>query len=185
MKSIYRDKEVHNMQETATADNELGEMLAEVPYSERALLLPYCLTSNFCQGKRQEHGITACQACYSPLERELREEDGRKRPGTLCKIPVMTEVAHDIGYEDIKIFTGGSGILPYFEEHGLPKAVLAIACAQEIEQGLEMTAHMGIPTQVAYLAREGCAETELFHDPANYLKEWIQILTRHPPQLGQ
>lgn len=147
----------------------LSHILSNVPYSERIILLPQCLRSNQCKAPRKKFGILECQECFQ------KRDDHEK-----CPIPIMVSIAREIGYLDVYIFSGGSGIVPLLEEKGLPKAVLGIACKSEIREGKEKMDNLGIPTQTKCLLEDGCAETILFEE--NLEKEWIKVLTEFPPK---
>lgn len=153
-----------------TQNSRLGRKLAEVPYSERLVLLPQCLRSNQCKAPRGKFGLLECQGC-----RQKRED------GLECPIPTMVEIAYEIGYGGVYVFTGGSGIVSFLKEIGLPGAVLGVACEPEIIEGRKKMDELGIPNQVEYLVEAGCAETILFRDPNNFKIEWLQILTKFSP----
>ena len=154
-----------------TSSNELSVLLSNIPYSERIVLLPQCLRSNQCKAPRKKFGILECQKCCQ------KRDDGLE-----CPIPLMVSTAYEIGYGGVYIFTGGSGIVPFFKNRGLPKAVLGVACEIEIRQGKEKMAQIGIPSQIEYLLKDGCAETIFFKDLSDFEKEWIAILTKFPPK---
>jgi hypothetical protein len=147
--------------------------LEDVPYSERIVLLPQCLRSNNCTAKRKEYGIIHCEDC------KQERDDGLE-----CQISEMTSIALDIGYRNVLLFAGASGIINYLSKNGIPNGVLAVACPLELKEGLEKTKHLGIPTQIEGLIEEGCAETTLFNNQDNFKNEWIRILTKYPPKNG-
>ena len=153
-------------------DNEgLAEKLENIPYSKRIVLLPQCLRSNQCKAPRKKFGILECQECYQ------KRDDGLE-----CPLPTMVSIAYKIGYNGVYIFTGGSGIAPFLKKKGLPKAVLGVACESEIIEGREKMNQIGIHSQIEYLLRDGCSETNLFKNPENFEEEWRQILTKFPPK---
>ena len=153
-----------------TQNSRLGRKLAEVPYSGRLVLLPQCLRSNQCKAPRGKFGLLECQRC-----RQKRED------GLECPIPDMIEIAYEIGYGGVYVFTGGSGIVPFLKERGLPGAVLGVACELEIREGKEKMDELGIPSQIEYLLETGCAETILFSNPDDIKMKWKQVLTKFPP----
>lgn len=126
-----------------------------------------------CRAPRAKYGILKCQEC-----RQLRDD------GTVCPIPDMVSVAMEVGYRDIHIFTGGSGIVPFFKEHGIPEAVLAVACEIEIREGVEQMDRIGVPCQVIHLLQDGCAETRFVKEDEDPSDCWKKILTRYPPAEG-
>lgn len=144
--------------------------LRDIPYLERIVLIPQCLRSNQCKAPKKEFGILDCQEC-----RQKRED------GLECPIPTMISTALNIGYGAVYIFTGGSGIVPFFKKRGLPKAVLGIACELEIRDGKEKIKQLGIAVQIESLLRDGCAETAIFRNPDNFKKEWVDMLIKFPP----
>jgi len=153
-----------------TQNSRLGRKLAEVPYSERLVLLPQCLRSNQCKAPRGKFGLLECQGC-----RQKRED------GLECPIPTMREMAYEIGYGGVYVFTGGSGIVSFLEERGLPKAVLGVACEPEIIEGRKKMDELEIPSQIEYLVKAGCAETAFLKNSDNLKTEWFQILTKFSP----
>lgn len=151
-------------------NKDLAERLKNIPYSERIVLLPQCLRSNQCKAPKKEFGIVECQKCYQ------KRDDGLN-----CPIPTMISLAYDIGYTNVYIFTGGTGIFNFFTQNNPPKAVLGIACEPEIKEGLEKMNQMGVISQVEYLLEDGCAETTLFKNK-DFEEDWKLILTRFPPK---
>jgi len=153
-----------------TQDSGLRRKLAEVPYSERLVLLPQCLRSNQCKAPRKKFGLLECQGC-----RQKRDD------GLECPIPTMIEIAYEIGYGGVYVFAGGSGIVSFLEERGLPRAVLGVACEPEIREGKEKMDELGILSQVEHLVKAGCAETILFSNSDDIKMKWKQVLTKFPP----
>lgn len=151
-------------------EQELQKTLSAIPYSRRTVLLPQCLRSNTCKAPRAKYGILECQEC-----RQLRND------GTVCPIPDMVSIAKEVGYRDIFIFTGGSGIVPFFKEHGIPEAVIAVACEIEIREGVKQMDSIGVPCQIIYLLQDGCAETWFVKEGEDPAECWRKILTRYPP----
>ena len=151
-------------------NNELKDILSAIPYSERVVLLPQCLRSNQCKASRKKYGVLVCEEC-----RQCRDD------GIECPVPDMISSALEIGYKDVHIFTGGSGIVPFFKEHGLPEAVIAVACEMEIREGIEKMKEIGVPSQVVCLLEDGCAETHFVEDDSDLIARWKKFLTMYPP----
>lgn len=142
-----------------------------IPYAERVILLPQCLRSNRCRASRKKYGILVCEEC-----RQKRDD------GNECPIPDMVSVAEEIGYKEAYIFTGGSGIVPFFKERGIPEGVVAVACEMEIREGIEKMRELGVPCQVICLLHDGCAETHFLDSDSNLKEEWRELLTQYPPE---
>ncbi len=151
-------------------ETDAQKILSKIPYSDRVVLLPQCLRSNLCRAPRGKYGVIKCEACGQ-----------RREDGLTCPIPPMKCVAEEIGYRGVYILTGGRGVVSLMKEVGLPKAVFAIACHPEIEEGVAKMDELGIPYQVEYLIEDGCAETKFLEDQEDLEKEWRRILTKFPP----
>ena len=147
--------------------------LEDIPYSDRIVLLPQCLRSNNCYARKEKYGLIDCTGCQ-----EERDD------GSTCQITEMSSIAFEVGYRDVLIFAGGSGIIKYLSENGMPRGILAVACALELREGLEKTKHLGIPTQIENLVTEGCSETILFKNQEDFKNEWRRMLTKYPPKDG-
>ena len=150
----------------------LRKELENVPYSERIILLPDCLSRNGCSAKKGKYGIINCFNC------EIKRVDGYQ-----CPIPEMTSIALEIGYKGVYTFSGPSGIEAFIKENSL-EGVLAIACEHEVENGLKMMEGSGIPAQIKLLKIEGCVETEVFNNHNEFSEEWRNILTKYPSKNG-
>jgi hypothetical protein len=154
-----------------TDKSELAELLKNIPYAERVVLIPQCLRSNNCKAPRKKYGLLDCQNC-----RQIRDDNIE------CPIAMMIHAALETGYKNVYIFTGGSGIVPFFKENGLPAAVLGIACEMEIREGIEKMTEVGVPSQVVCLMEDGCAETHLFDKQEDFEQQWLNVLTEFPPE---
>lgn len=148
-------------------DDHTAKDLTGIPYAKRMILLPRCLSSNLCTAPRKMFGEVECQRCGA-----IRED------GSPCPIKRMIEIAEEIGYGDIRLFAGGSGIIRFMKVNGFPKGLLAVACEPEIREGKEKVDEKNIPLQVAYLTKDGCAETD-FTD-GDVESEWRRVLTEQP-----
>lgn len=121
--------------------------LACVPFSQRALLLPYCLRpSQECAGKMSKDGLE-CTGCTLAS----------------CAIYKLREAATNAGYGWICVAPGGRLAVRFLAERQ-PAGVVAIACHKELQEGLEaverMTWSKGRPIVVAVpLIQDGCVDT--------------------------
>lgn len=164
----------------------LADQLSRIDYSERVVLLPQCLRSSRCTAPRADYGRVECQSCYVHRDSEMQN----------CYIPTLIAMARQIGYKEVHVFTGGRAILPFFMSQGMfPKAVLAVACEDEVKEGLEKLARLkeesgiSLPAQVVPLLSSRderfCSESLLFRDPENLEYEWRRMLTQYPPKNGK
>jgi geranylgeranyl diphosphate synthase type II len=126
--------------------NEPLKLLAAVAQSDRILLLPHCLRhSNTCKAKYNEDGLQ-CLHC---------SED--------CAVNILTGVAKENGYKGICVAPGGRLAVKYVQGKR-PKAVVAIACDKELEEGVEGVKGLekdGLdPIMVIIpLVKDGCVDT--------------------------
>lgn len=159
---------------TASAE----ERLTLIHPSQRILLLPHCLRrSDTCQGKYGKWGLE-CREC-----------------NTDCPINHLRKAAINLGYKGVCISPGGRLAINYVKENR-PKAIVAVACQQELEEGihdvreLTRTDESGPPIFVIPLVRDGCVGTEVDMEQA---LEMIALgcspeLVKAgdlPPQIGQ
>jgi hypothetical protein len=123
--------------------------VANVPFAQRVLLLPYCLRpSQDCPGKMTKQGLD-CTGCT------LVE----------CAIYQLRTAAIEAGYGGICVAPGGRLAVRFLAERQ-PAGVVAIACHKELEEGLEavdqMTWANGRPAVATVpLLRDGCVDTEV------------------------
>jgi len=127
------------------------ERLAGIPLGERVLLLPHCLRpSQTCPGRPSRDGF----ACPADCTAE-------------CPIRTLREEAHRLGYKGVCIAPGGALALRFVQDTA-PRAVVAVACAKELQEGEEAVA--GLPTRplvaIVPLSRDGCVDTEVNLDQA-------------------
>jgi hypothetical protein len=124
------------------------EQLSQIVPSERILLLPHCLRkSNSCKAKYDNHGLQ-CAECNPE-----------------CSINKLRKAALKYGYKGVCVAPGGRLAVKYVKEKN-PKAVVAIACDKELEegiQGVENLAQENIkPVMVIIpLLKDGCLDTEV------------------------
>lgn len=115
----------------------------EVPVEERFLFLPHCLRDlDECEAEQTEYGLDC--------------------PGTSCgkcEIGRLKDVAEEKGYE-VYVVPGGS-LLRKIVEEKRPKAVIGVACFEEVEAGFAAMEDNDIPTQGVLLSKGGCVNTEV------------------------
>ena len=112
--------------------------------SKRVLFLPYCLRrASTCKGESTESGFN-CVYCNKD-----------------CPIFRLKTFAEVLGYRVI-VAPGGSIIKKFLEEHS-PEGIVAVACYDEIVQGLDMLRRITpqTSTQVVKLSKTGCSNTEV------------------------
>ena len=136
--------------------------VASVPFEERVLLLPHCLRpSDVCKGKMTKQGLD-CTGCTL----------------TDCAIYQLRQVAQEAGYGGVCVAPGGKLAVRYLAKNQ-PHGVVAIACAMELEEGLDAIDSMEWPEEkpavaVLPLLEDGCVDTVVDVDAARKL-----ILTRN------
>lgn len=123
--------------------------LALTSASDRILLLPHCLRrSETCQGKYTKRGME-CIACNPE-----------------CPVNSLSEAAQKMGYKGVCVAPGGSLALNYANEVK-PKAIVAVACRKELEEGvagvrsLKNPGVLSLPIVVIPLTKDGCVDTEV------------------------
>jgi len=123
------------------------EQLSTVPPDERVLLLPHCLRpSSTCPGRPSKEGFQCPEDC--------QEE---------CAIRRLKAEAQRLGYKGICIAPGGALALKFIRQHA-PRAVVAIACHKELQEGVEGIDDLDDPApQVVTLPllEDGCVDTEV------------------------
>jgi hypothetical protein len=111
-----------------------------VPFNERILFLPHCLrNSSKCKAHYTDEGLQ-CKACGA------------------CQLSELIALGKKFGYRRIFITPGGSMVAKLAKKY-LPKAVVGIACNDEINMGLNKMRSFGIPAQAVLLLRDGCKDT--------------------------
>ena len=143
--------------------NEPLKQLIAIAPADRVLLLPHCLRhSNTCKAKYNEEGLQ-CAHC---------SED--------CAVNILTAVAKDSGYKGICVAPGGRLAVKYVQGKR-PKAVVAIACDKELEEGVEGVKGLekeGLdPVMIIIpLIKDGCVDTVVDVQKAKRVIE-----TKHVP----
>lgn len=125
-----------------------------VPSNKRVLLLPHCLRpSQGCPGKMTKQGLD-CTGCTH----------------TECAVYHLRAAALDAGYAGVCVAPGGRMAVRFLAERQ-PAGVVAVACQQELEEGIEAIESMdwenGYPAvAVIPLLKDGCVDTEVDVDLA-------------------
>lgn len=131
--SNYVDIEVRNIIDR--------EAVKETPKENRILFLPHCLRdSKNCEGEYGDKGLM-CNKCGS------------------CVIPEIEKKAKQLGYEEVYVVPGGSLVYKILEEEK-PKAVIGVACYDELDQAIKKASEESIPSQGILLTKTGCVNTE-------------------------
>ena len=124
------------------------EQLSQIVPSDRILLLPHCLRrSNTCQAKYDLHGLQ-CAECNPD-----------------CSINILRREALKYGYKGVCVAPGGHMAINFVKEYQ-PKAIVAVACSKELEEGMEEVAklvHEGVAPVIVIipLMKDGCLDTEV------------------------
>lgn len=126
--------------------------LASIEVSGRILLLPHCLRrADTCQGKYSKWGLE-CVECNPE-----------------CPVNLLRSTAIKHGYKGVCVAPGGRLAVKYVKETR-PKAVVAVACEKELEEGVhgvQEAAEGEAPLMVVIpLTRDGCVDTEVDIDEA-------------------
>jgi len=130
-------------------DQTFTDGVANVPFAQRVLLLPYCLRpSQDCPGKMTKQGLD-CAGC-TIVE---------------CAIYQLRTSAAEAGYGGTCVAPGGRLAMRFLTEHQ-PAGAVAIACHKELEEGQEAIDQMewanGRPAVAAVpLLQDGCVDTEV------------------------
>ncbi len=125
--------------------NKLNEAkFKRVPFKDRMLFLPHCLKKpKGCKARPGEEGI------------ECRKTAACKN----CPVEIMRNEAKKLGYGHVFIVPGGSMLAKLAEKYK-PKAVLGLACKDEVNLGFSKMAEYGVPAQGVMLLKDGCKDTE-------------------------
>jgi uncharacterized protein len=124
------------------------EQLSKIVPSERILLLPHCLRkSNTCKAKYDSHGLQ-CAECNPD-----------------CSINKLRSAALKYGYKGVCVAPGGHMAINFVKEYK-PKAIVAVACSKELEEGIEEVGKLVQdnlePLMVIVpLLKDGCLDTEV------------------------
>jgi hypothetical protein len=121
----------------------------DIPPAERILLLPHCLRhAESCRGKYNRQGLD-CQACDPE-----------------CAVNRLRQAALKLGYKGVCVAPGGRLALKFIEETR-PRAVVAVACDKELQEGVQGVSELApegqnpVPIVVIPLSKDGCVDTEV------------------------
>ncbi|MCK5559519.1 MAG: DUF116 domain-containing protein [Thermoplasmata archaeon] len=116
---------------------------SKIPNNERLLFLPHCLrVANKCKGKYGDEGMI-CQHCTKD-----------------CRVNIITTEAQKLGYKCF-VVPGGAMVFNIANKYK-PKAVLAVACFNELKEGAARTSgDYDVPFQLVPLLKDGCVNTEV------------------------
>jgi hypothetical protein len=119
-----------------------------IPANERVLLLPHCLRhSNTCKAKYSNTGLE-CAECNPE-----------------CAINCLRSAAVNLGYKGVCVAPGGRLAVNYINDKR-PKAIIAVACDKELEEGIgningiEKDDYVPVIVIIPLL-RDGCVDTEV------------------------
>jgi hypothetical protein len=124
------------------------EQLSRIIPSERILLLPHCLRrSNTCLAKYDLYGLQ-CMKCNPD-----------------CSINKLRIRALEYGYKGVCVAPGGHLAIKFIRVYK-PKAIVAIACHKELEEGINEVEKLIkdniTPVMVIVpLLKDGCIDTEV------------------------
>lgn len=115
----------------------------KIPQNQRLLFLPHCLrVADRCKGTYDEEGLH-CRHCTKD-----------------CKVHQITRQAENWGYKCF-IVPGGAMVFNIAKKYQ-PRAVVAIACLNELREGSSRTEdEYNVPFQVIPLCRDGCVNTDV------------------------
>ncbi len=128
-------------------DNRVAQ-LADIIPSERILLLPHCLRhSRGCRAGYDQDGLQ-CEGC-SPD----------------CAINRLSTHAEELGYKGVCVAPGGRLALKFIEKIQ-PKAIVAVACGKELEEGEAAVQAMPLENPkplivIIPLVKDGCVDTKV------------------------
>jgi hypothetical protein len=108
---------------------------------DRVIFIPHCLRNiKTCKAKIGEEGYR-CAKCGGCVVQSIVEECEKNK---------------------VRYFmvAGGSIVLKLIDKYQ-PKAVIGVACYNELKMALEKTGERKLPTQVILLSKDGCVNTEV------------------------
>jgi len=127
----------------------ISSAVENVPFGERVLLLPHCLRPSLdCPGKMTKQGLDCAGCTFAE-----------------CAIYQLRAAAAEAGYKGVCVAPGGRLAVRFLAEHQ-PAGVVAVACDQELEEGLEAIERMkwendSPAVALVPLLRDGCVDTEV------------------------
>ncbi len=135
--------------------NKLNEYkFKKIPYEQRALFLPHCLkNAKSCKAKMTDEGLK-CTECGK------------------CQLDKLVKMGREYGYIGPFIAPGGSMVYNLTKKYR-PKAVVGVACHNEVNLGMDKADEYNIPAQGVLLLREGCKDTAVNLDEVREKMELI------------
>jgi len=118
-----------------------SDLYSRTSKSDRIVFVPHCLRN-----------IKVCKAAVG--------EEGYRC--AKCGGCVIQSIVEECERTDTKYFmvAGGSIVVKLIDKYR-PKAVLGVACFNELKMALEKTGERQITTQVVMLSKDGCVNTEV------------------------
>lgn len=132
------------------------ERLATTDPTERILLLSHCMRPSLsCPGKFSKRGLQCTEDC---------QED--------CVVGRLSRAALSLGYKGVCVAAGGAMAVRFVAEQD-PRAIVAVACARELGEGVDAVGTMAKGGErqtpaivVVPLSKDGCVDTEVDEDMA-------------------
>ncbi len=132
------------------------ERLAATDPAERVLLLSHCMRPSLsCPGKFTKRGLVCPDDC---------QED--------CSVGRLSRAALSAGYKGVCIAAGGAMAVRFVVEQD-PRAIVAVACARELGEGVDAVGAIAKDSDrqapaivVVPLTKDGCVDTEVDEDLA-------------------
>lgn len=118
-----------------------GELYSRTKKSDRIVFIPHCLRN-----------VKTCKATIS--------EEGYRC--AKCGGCVIQSIVEECEKNNTKYFmvAGGSIVMKLIDKYQ-PKAVIGVACYNELKMALEKTGERHLTTQVVLLSKDGCVNTEV------------------------
>lgn len=123
--------------------NKLNEArYKKTKFKERLLFLPHCMRNQEkCKAEYNENGLQ-CTECGE------------------CKLGTLVKMARERGYRATYIVPGGSMVKTKIAKDK-PKAVLGVACFDEVQMAFDALKGTDIGVQAVLLTRAGCVNTDV------------------------
>ncbi len=137
-------------------DPEEYERLAATDATARILLLSHCMRPSLtCPGKFSKRGLVCPEDC---------QED--------CSVGRLSRAALSLGYKGVCVAAGGAMAVRFVTELD-PRAIVAVACAKELGEGVDAVGAIARGGEkqapaivVVPLSKDGCVDTEVDEDLA-------------------
>lgn len=127
---------------TAKKNKQNEKKFASTAFSDRIVLVPQCMR-NIEKCKAKEHGgYYVCAECGA------------------CKVSPISKKVKQLGYKALYILKGGRIVEKLIDEQK-PKALLAVACFYEGEEGMKLCDKKNVTVQFVPLTKDGCVATDV------------------------